>query len=389
MKLSKRAESISPSLTLSITARAKEMKRLGMDVVSFAAGEPDFDTMQHIKDAAKLAIDKGFTKYTSTSGTTELKEAICAKLRRDNWLDYEPKNILVSTGAKQALFEIIMSLIDPDDEVILPVPYWNSYNEMIKIAQGKAVYLKTTGFRLDAEDLARAITPKTKLLILNSPTNPNGAVYSERDLKKIAAVCIRHNIYVLSDEIYENLTYNKPHVSIASVNDKIKKLTIVVNGVSKSYAMTGWRLGYCAASENLIKAATRLQDHITSNPSSISQKAALAALEGPQDHIPKMIWEYRKRRDLMIERLNLITGVKAPSPDGAFYVFADVSYFYGGLVKNSTEFAQRLLEDAHVAVIPGETFGDDRCIRLTFATGMDHIKRGIERMTKFCQRIKL
>lgn len=388
MKLSKRASSINPSLTLSITAKAKEMKKQGLDVVSFGAGEPDFDTMIHIKDAAKQAIDEGFTKYTATAGITELREAIAGKLRRDNWLDYKTSQILVSTGAKQALYEIIMTVVDSGDEVIVPVPYWVSYEEMVKMAGGVSVFIKTRGFKLDPEDLERAVTPKTKMLILNSPVNPTGAVYDEKDLKKIAAICVKHNIFILSDEIYEKLVYDKKHVSIASINDKVKGITAVVNGISKSYSMTGWRLGYVAGPEEVIKVATRLQDHITSNASSISQKAALAAIDGPQDHIPKMIWEYKKRRDLMVEKLNSIEGVIAPLPDGAFYVFADVSAYYKGSIKGSLDFCTRLLDEAYVAVIPGVAFGDDRYVRLSYATGTEHIKRGLERMHKFCGDIK-
>ena len=388
MKLSKRALNISPSMTLSITAKAKEMKKQGLDVVSFGAGEPDFDTMFHIKEAAKKAIDEGFTKYTASSGIIELKEAICAKFRRDNWLDYEPKNIIVSTGGKQALFNMIMVTVDPNDEVIIPVPYWVSYVEMVKLAEGKCVFLKTNNFKINPQDLEKSITPKTKMLILCSPSNPTGAVYDEKELKQIASICLKHNIYILSDEIYEKLIYGKKHISIASVNDKIKKLTIVVNGVSKSYAMTGWRIGYAAAEEEIVKAATRLQDHTTSNPTSISQKAALAAINGPEDHMAKMVYEYKKRRDFMVDRLNRIDGVMATRPDGAFYVFANVSKFYSDEVKGSLVFCQKLLEDAYVAVIPGVAFGDDRFIRLSFATGMEHIKRGLDRMEKFCEKIR-
>ncbi len=388
MKLSKRAQNINPSLTLSITAKAKEMKKQGLDVVSFGAGEPDFDTMFHIKEAAKKAIDDGFTKYTATSGIIELKEAICAKLRRDNWLDYEPKNIIVSTGAKQSLFNIIMVTVDPGDEVIIPIPYWVSYEEMVKIADGKCVFLKTNNFKINPQDLEKVITPKTKMFIFNSPSNPTGVVYDEKELKQIASICLKHNIYILSDEIYEKLIYGKKHISIASVNEKIKKLSIVINGVSKSYAMTGWRIGYAAAEEEIVKAATRLQDHSTSSPSSISQKAALAAVNGPEDHVEKMVYEFKKRRDFMVDRLNRIDGIVAPRPDGAFYVFANVSKFYSDQIKGSMIFCQRLLEDAYVAVIPGVAFGDDRYIRLSFATGMDHIKRGLDRLDKFCEKLR-
>ncbi|MCL4364027.1 pyridoxal phosphate-dependent aminotransferase [Patescibacteria group bacterium] len=388
MKLSKRAENINPSLTLSITAKAKEMKKQGLDVVSLAAGEPDFDTMTHIKDAAKRAIDEGFTKYTSTSGITDLKLAICAKFRRDNWLDYEPSQILVSTGAKQALFNVIMALVDEGDEVIIPVPYWVSYDEMVKLAGGKSILLKTNNFKIDPQQLEKVITEKTKMLILNSPSNPTGVVYEEKELKQIAHICVKHNIAVLSDEIYEKLIYGKKHHSIAAMNDKIKKLTIVVNGVSKTFAMTGWRIGYAAGPEDVIKAAIRIQDHTTSNASSISQKAALAALNGPQDHIGKMVWEYKRRRDFMVERLNRIDGVYASRPDGAFYVFANVSDFYTGKIKGSLDFCQQLLEDAYVAAVPGIAFGDDLFIRLSYATGMEHIRRGLDRMEKFCEKIK-
>ena len=388
MMLSKRAQNINPSLTISITTKAKEMKKQGLDVVSFAAGEPDFDTMFHIKEAAKKAIDEGFTKYTATSGIVELKEAVCAKFRRDNWLDYEPKNIIVSTGAKQSLFNMIMVLVDPGDEVIIPVPYWVSYGEMVKIAEGKCIFLKTNNFKINLQDLEKSITPKTKMLILNSPSNPTGVVYDEKELKQIASICLKHNIYVLSDEVYEKIIYGKKHVSIASVNEKIKKLVIVVNGVSKSYAMTGWRIGYAAAEEEIAKAAARLQDHSTSNPCSIAQKAALAALNGPEDHMAKMVYEYKKRRDFMIERLNRIDGMIVSRPDGAFYVFANVSKFYSDEVKGSMAFCQKLLEDAYVAAVPGLAFGDDHYIRLSFATGMEHIKRGLDRIEKFVEKIR-
>ncbi len=388
MKISKRAQNIHPSLTLTITAKAKEMKKQGLDVVSFGAGEPDFDTMINIKEAAKRAIDEGFTKYTATSGITPLKEAICMKLRRENWLDYEPKEVMVSTGAKQSLFNMVMTLVDEGDEVIIPVPYWVSYVEMVKFAGGKCVLLKTSNFKINMQALEKAITPKTKMLILNSPANPTGVIYEERELKQIAQICVKHNVIVLSDEIYEKISYGKKHHSIASINDKIKNLTIVINGVSKTYAMTGWRIGYAAGPEEVIKAATRIQDHSTSNPSSIAQKAALAALTGPQDHIPKMVWEYKRRRDFMVERLNRIKGIYASRPDGAFYIFANISDYYDDQIKGSLDFCTHLLEEAYVAAIPGIAFGDDRFIRLSYATGMEHIKRGLDRLEKFCEKIR-
>jgi len=386
MKLSKRIENISPSLTLSITAKAKEMKKQGLDVVSFGAGEPDFDTMLHIKADAKKAIDEGFTKYTPTSGINELKEAICQKLYQDNNLRYSPKEILVSNGAKQALFNLIVALVDQGDEVIIPVPYWVSYVEMVKFAQGIPVFLPTDNGKIDPKKLEEKITPKTKLLILNSPNNPTGSVLEKDELKKIAEVCVRYNIAVISDEIYEKLIYGKKHFSIASFNTKIKNLTIVVNGVSKSYAMTGWRIGYAAGPEEVIKAATRLQDHSTSNPSSISQKAALSALTGPQDHIPKMVYEFKKRRDFMLSQLKQIKNIYPITPYGAFYIFINVSQLYNQQINGSLKFCEKLLEDAYVAAIPGVGFGDDRFIRFSFATGMENIKRGLERFAKFCQK---
>ena len=387
MKLSRRAQLINPSLTLSITARAKEMKRQGLDVISFGAGEPDFDTMQNIKDAAKKAIDDGFTKYTPTSGIMELKVAIAAKLRRDNWLDYDPTQILVSTGGKQALFNAIMTLVDHDNEVIIPLPYWVSYQEMVKLAGGSCVFIKTKDFKITGEDLERAITEKTKVFILNSPGNPTGAVYSEKELKILASICVKKNIFIISDEVYEKIVYDKKHISIASINEKIKALTVVINGVSKTYAMTGWRVGYAAANTEIIKAASRLQDHSTSNACSIAQKAALEAITGPQNHIPKMVYEYRKRRDYMVGKLNSIRGIKAPNPDGAFYVFADISDLYGEEISGSLKFCEKLLDEAYVAVIPGVAFGDDNSVRFSFATGMANIQRGLERIEKFCGKV--
>lgn len=387
MKISKKVQNIVPSLTLTITAKAKEMKKQGKDVISFGAGEPDFDTINHIKNSAKKAIDEGFTKYTSTSGIIELKEAITKKLYEENNLRYSPKQILVSNGAKQALFNVIFSLIDEEDEVIIPVPYWVSYVEMIKLAGGKPVLLKTKNFKINISDLQKSITNKTKLLILNSPNNPTGVVYEEKELKEIAKICVKNKIAVISDEIYEKLIYGKKHISIASLNSEIYNLTITINGFSKTYAMTGWRIGYAAGPEEVIKAATKVQDHLTSNPCSISQKAALSALIGPQDHIQKMIFEYKKRRDFMVDCLNRIEGVYASRPDGAFYVFVNVSKLYNQEVPNSVKFCEKLLEDAYVAAIPGEAFGDDRFIRLSFATSMDNIKRGMERFKKFCEKL--
>jgi len=381
--LSNRALFINPSATLTITSKAKQMKKDGIDVIPFAAGEPDFDTPDNIKKAAIEAINSGFTKYTPTSGIPELKKAICEKLKKDNYLDYEPENILVSTGAKQCLYNIVQALINPGDEVLIPTPYWVSHPEMVKLADGKCVFLPTINFKINQKILEAAITNKTKALILNSPSNPTGVVYNEQELKAIADICKKYSIYVISDEIYELLIYEKKHISIASFDQDIKKLTIVVNGVSKTYAMTGWRIGYCAGQKEIIKAATSIQDHSTSNPNSIAQKAALEALTGPQNVIKKMKYTYQKRRNYMTQRLQKIKGIKTALPDGAFYVFADVSQLYNQNIPNSTEFCRQLLEKKFVATIPGKAFGDDKYIRLSYATSEDNIKKGLDRIEAF------
>ena len=385
IKLSQRAQNISPSPTLAITAKAKAMKAEGIDVISFGAGEPDFDTPQYIKDAAKAAIDNGLTKYTPTSGMPELKKAICAKFANDNGLQYDPENILVSNGAKQCLYNIIQVLIDPDDEVIIPKPYWVSYEEMVKLAGGKCIPLETEDFLLSAQNFEDAITPRTKLLLLTSPSNPTGAVYSKQELQKIADVCVKHNILVISDEIYEKLIYEGQHISIASLGEKIKMQTIVVNGVSKSYAMTGWRIGYCAGDSQIIAAASNLQDHSTSNTNSIAQAAAIAALEHDDGSTEQMRREFAKRRELMVKLANEIPGFRTKSPAGAFYLFVDISQACKGRFKGTDEFCQELLEKSQVAAIPGSAFGDDRYIRLSFATSEENIKKGLKRIKEFVE----
>lgn len=382
--ISKRAKAISPSLTLSITAQAKLMKKEGKDVISFGAGEPDFDTPDYIKEAAYEAIRSGFTKYTPTSGIPELKKAICNKLKKDNGLDYVPANILVSNGAKQCLYVIIQATINPKDEVIIPIPAWGSYAEMVKLADGKPILVQTKNFKLTPALLKKSLTAKTRMLILGSPSNPTGAIYDKSELEELARICIAHNILVISDEVYEKLIYGKTCVSMASLNDDIKKLTIVVNGVSKTYAMTGWRIGYCAAQEEFIKAATNIQDHMTSNASSIAQKAALAALtQTRQEYIDRMVKEYAKRRQYMVTTLNKIPGISTQMPDGAFYVLVDVSRLYKGNITSSVEFCKALLEKKMVAAIPGSAFGDDRYIRLSYATSMDQIVKGLNRLKEF------
>ena len=388
MILAKRVQHISASPTLAITALVNKMKREGKDVISFAAGEPDFDTPKHIKKAAISAINQGFTKYTATSGIIELKLAICEKFKKDNNLIYKPENIMVSNGAKQCLYNLIQVLVDPNDEVLIQIPYWVSYEEMVKLAGGKCVFIKPKqGLKITADQIEKAITPKTKILILNSPSNPSGIIYNKKELEEIAQVCVKYSIIVISDEIYEKLIYGKKHYSIASINDKINKLTVVVNGASKSYAMTGWRIGYCAGPKEIIETVSSLQDHSTSNPNSIAQKAVTAALTGSEDCIQEMAREYRKRRDYTIDRLRTIKGIKVEEPNGAFYVFVDVSKLYNKNVADSVSFCTAFLKQFFVGCIPGSAFGDDRYIRLSFATSLDNIKEGLKRLDKFANAL--
>lgn len=385
--ISKRASQINPSLTLAISAKAKEMKANGIDVISFGAGEPDFDTPENVKEAAIQAIRNGFTKYTTTSGIPELKDAICKKFERDNHLSYKRENILVSTGAKQCLFNLMQVLLNPGDRVVLPVPYWVSYEEMVKLAGGVCDLVPTKDFRLDPTDFRNAITDRTKLLILNSPSNPTGYVYSKEELQQIADICVEKNILVISDEIYEPLIYEKKHVSIAELGEKIRELTVVVNGVSKAYSMTGWRIGYCAGDKAIIRAAALLQDHMTSNPNSIAQKAAVEALSGPQEIVRTMRDAYKKRRDYIVARLSKIKGVSVSVPDGAFYVLVNVSGLFNKTLRNSSEFCTQLLEKKYVAAVPGSAFGDDSYIRLSYATSDKNIENGLDRLEGFVRDI--
>ncbi|MEW6222567.1 MAG: pyridoxal phosphate-dependent aminotransferase [Candidatus Hadarchaeota archaeon] len=397
MKLSKRASLIGPSPTLGITAKAKKMQAEGIDVIGFGAGEPDFDTPENIKDAAKKAIDAGFTKYTPTSGIHELKAAICEKLKRDNSLDYSPEEVLVSCGAKHSIFNAILAMCDEMDEVVLPAPYWVSYPEMIKLAGARAIIVKTmqqNGLKITAEQLSNEITPETKLFILNSPSNPTGMAYSKEELKSIAEVLVDDNIYCLSDEIYEKITYGGvQHVSIASMSQEMKNLTIVVNGVSKPYSMTGWRIGYAAGPKEIIQVMSNIQDHSTSNPPSISQKAALEALTGPQEKVGEMVKAFAKRRDYIVKRLNSIAGIECLTPEGAFYAFPNVSQLYGKrhggkMIKDSFSLTELLLEQARVAVVPGAVFGSDEHLRFSYATSMENIEKGMDRIEEFMKKIK-
>jgi aspartate aminotransferase len=392
MAISERARRTKPSPTLAITSKAKQMKAEGIDVISFAAGEPDFDTPQNVKDITIKAIQAGVTKYTPTSGTLELKQAVCAKLKRDNGLEYEPSQIIASNGAKHSIYNAVLALCDPGDEVIIPAPYWVSYPEMVTLADGVSVFVRTdesTGFKMTVDMLKSAVTPKTKILILNSPSNPTGAVYSRSELEGIAEVAVRKGFYVISDEIYEKIIYEgNEHVSIASFGEDIKKLAVTVNGLSKSHAMTGWRVGYAAAEQEIVSAMSRIQDNSTSNPVSFVQSGAVEALNGPQDYAAMMAREFDKRRKVIVKGLNSIPGIECPNPGGAFYVFPNVSALYGkswdGKVINGSEsFAEfLLLGDARAAVIPGSGFGADQNIRLSYATSMENIEKGLERIGK-------
>ncbi|AIS52455.1 aspartate aminotransferase [Thermoanaerobacter kivui] len=395
MDLSQNALQITSSMTLEITAKAKQLKSQGIDVVDFGVGEPDFDTPDYIKDAAIDAIKKGYTKYTPSSGIIELKKAICAKLLRDNRLSYEPEQIVVSNGAKHSIYNALCAILNPEDEVIIPVPYWLSYPEMVRLANGKPVFIKTkeeNDFKITGKELKNSITKKTKALILNSPNNPTGSVYTKEELEEIAKVIVEANIFVISDEIYEKLIYEGSHVSIASLNEKIKELTIVVNGMSKAYAMTGWRIGYTASSREIAKVMSNIQSHTTSNPNSIAQYASVAALSGDETIIKKMAEEFNKRRIYMVERINKIKGLKSNKPKGAFYVMVNIDEYIGKeingkVIRGSIDFANALIEGANVAVVPALPFGMDNYIRISYATSIENIEKGLSRIEEFLNNI--
>ncbi len=391
MYISEKVKKISPSSTLAIDAKFKEMKAQGIDVVGFGAGEPDFDTPDFIKQAAIKAIQDGKTKYTPAAGTMELRTAICEKLKRENGLDYAPNQIIVSNGAKHSLVNAFMAILNPGDEVIIPAPFWVSYPEMVKIADGVPVIIETKEedeFKFTKEQFEDAITPKTRALVLNSPSNPTGMVYTEDELLAIADVAVKHNIYVIADEIYEHLIYDGKRVSIASFNDKIKDLTIIINGVSKTYAMTGWRIGYTASHADIAKVMANLQSHATSNPNSIAQAATIAALNGDGSEIAMMKAEFEKRKNYMVERINSINGVSCRMPQGAFYVMMNISKLKGKtlggkLIETSDDLANVLLEKAKLALVPGSGFGADDFMRWSYATSMENIKEGLDRLEKF------
>lgn len=388
LNLSEKGLKISPSVTLEITAKAKSMKADGIDVVSFGAGEPDFNTPENIRKEGIRAIEEGLTKYTPASGIVQLKEAVCKKFKKENNLDYTPKNIIISSGAKHSISNALMAILNPDDEVIIAVPYWVSYPEMVKISGGTPVFIHTkeeNDFKFTISDLNKVLNDKTKAIILNSPSNPTGSIYTEKELSEIADWAVKNNIFVISDEIYERLVYDGEHTSIASINDDIKNQTIVINGMSKAYAMTGWRIGYAAANEDIIKVMSNIQSHTTSNPCSISQYASVKGLLGDQSDVEKMKEQFEKRRDYMVNTINSIKGISCRKPKGAFYIMVNISQLKGTTIKgnkieSSLDFAKVLLDEAKVAVIPGIGFGDDDYIRLSYATSMENIEEGLKRI---------
>lgn len=398
MPLSRRVRSISPSSTLAITAMAKRMQAEGIDVISFAGGEPEFDTPEHVKAAGIRAVRDGFTKYTAPAGIEELRDAVVAKLKRDNGLEYTQDEVVTCSGSKQALYNLAMVFFDKRDEVIIPAPYWVSYPEQVRLADATPVFAPTReeeGFRLKRGDLERVLTRRTKAVILNSPCNPTGAVIELDELKAIAELAVEKDFYLVSDEAYEALTYDGvKHVSIASLGEEVKARTFVVGSTSKTYAMTGWRLGYAAGPKEIIKAMIDLQSHSTSAPASPSQKAAVAALLGPRETVESMRREFEKRRRYLLERLHGIPGVRCVPPEGAFYTFPNVSAFYGKKVargrkiSSSTELTAYLIQEARVTVVPGADFGSDKHVRISYCLGMEQIRDGLERMAKALEQLK-
>ena len=398
-RLAKRIRTISPSQTLAISAKAKAMKAAGESVVNFGVGEPDFPTPEYIVEAAIAALKAGKTKYTPSAGLPELRRAVCEKFRRENGLDYEPSQIIVSNGAKHSIFNVCYALVDEGDEVIIPAPYWLTYPEAVKTCGGVPVFVegaKENAFKITAEQLEAAVTPKTKLLIFNSPCNPTGAVYSESEVRALAAVCEKHGIFVLSDEIYEKLVYGetKPF-SMAAVSDKMKELTITVNGVSKTFAMTGWRIGYLAAPKDIAKAIDSFQSHATSNACSIAQYATIEALTAPVSakKIEEMVAIFAERCRAAVARIAAMDGVYCIAPEGAFYIMLVVSGAYGKscgdrVITDSVSFADALLETEKVAVVPGAPFGAPDCVRLSYSLSMDDLMEGLERIDRFLKRLK-
>ncbi|HXT13900.1 MAG TPA: pyridoxal phosphate-dependent aminotransferase [Candidatus Angelobacter sp.] len=386
-KISKRAASLSPSLTLAIDSKAKAMKAAGEDVVGFGAGEPDFDTPQHIKDAAAKALAAGFTKYTPAAGIPELRQAIADKHKNENGLTYRPSQIIVSCGGKHSCYNVILATCEEGDEVVIPAPYWLSYPEMAKLAGATPVIIETsdkTEFKVTPQQLRAAITPRTRLFILNSPSNPTGSVYTPEEIKALGDICVEKNVLIMSDEIYEHLLYDGAKVkSVASFSPAHFEHTIIVHGFAKAWSMTGWRLGWCAAPEPIAKAINAIQSHSTSNPCSFAQKGGVAALTGPQDHLPKWLAEFAKRREFAHQKLNSIPGISCVNAKGAFYLFPNI----GQTGLKSSEFCAKLLEQQKVAAVPGIAFGADDYLRISYATSMANIEKGLDRIEKFVQAL--
>lgn len=397
MELSNKAKQINPSITLEITAKAKELKESGVDVVSFGAGEPDFNTPQNIIDAAIKAMEEGKTKYTPTNGVLEVRKAIAKKLKEDNGLNYKENQIVVSTGAKQSLANAFMSILNEGDEVIIPVPYWVSYPELVKLSGGVPIYVNTkkeNDYKYTIEELNKVVTKNTKAILLNSPNNPTGSVYSREELLDIANFAKENDLIIISDEIYEKLIYDdKQHISIASLNEDAYNRTIVINGLSKTYAMTGWRVGYSACSEKIAKLMVAIQSHVTSNINSISQYAAIEALNGSQESIKSMIVEFEKRRNYMIDRISKMENITLIRPSGAFYIMVCIKEYFGksingNVINSSLEFSKSILEEEKVAVIPGIAFGLDDYIRLSYATSLEIIQEGLDRIENYLSKLK-
>lgn len=397
MILSNKAKNISPSLTLAITAKVKEMRKNGIDVIGFGAGEPDFNTPKNIQLAAIKAMEEGYTKYTAASGIIELKKAIANKFKRDNNLTYDVSQIIISNGAKQCINDVFQAILNPGDEVIISSPYWVTYPELVKLSDGIPVIITTeekNSFKFTINDLEKAVTAKTKAIILNSPNNPTGTVYSKEEIEKIAEFAKKHDVLIISDEIYEKLIYGDfKHISIASLSEDSFKRTIVINGMSKTYAMTGWRIGYAASGNTeIIKLMSNVQGHTTANPNSIAQYASVEALTGDQSSVEFMISKFKERRNYMVNKINSIENISCTMPEGAFYVMMNISKLIGKkangkVIKGSIDFAEGLLEDSKVGVVPGDAFGVSEYVRLSYATSMENIEEGLERIHKFVNKI--
>ncbi|RLA84825.1 MAG: aspartate aminotransferase [Deltaproteobacteria bacterium] len=389
--LSSRVKKVKPSPTLAITARARAMKAKGVDVISLAAGEPDFDTPEHVKEGAIRALKEGFTKYTPSSGIPELKEAICEKLERENGLSYTPQEVIVTCGGKQALYNIALALFEEGDEVIIPAPYWVSYPAMVLLAGAEPVILETEeseGFRLTPEALRSAITARTKALILNTPSNPSGTAYTKDELEGIAEVALEHDLWIISDEVYEHIVFDGfKHLSIATLSPEVKERTIVVNALSKTYSMTGWRIGFAAGPREVIAAMDTIQSQSTSNPTSFAQRGALEALRGPQQCVKEMREEYQRRRDLLYELILSIPGISCFKPKGAFYLFPNFGAYIGDRFKDDGELCAFLLEEAHVATVPGSEFGKPGYLRLSFPLSPESLRKGAERIREALSRV--